>query len=192
MERIERRWQRRTDSTRDQSPETFEPVTVSEQLVVMSDPVSLWRLVWDPATSALVLDQVVSAFAVPGTPAGQVGEMQMQMSPALGRHLSVEQYRSCPHVAQRAGSHVRQPRGLGFDLPVAGGTDCPATPRPYANHQQRSSSADRPPAAHRRQHPRAVPVFRRVPGAAYPTRFRRCNCPGWSAPGLDRAQLAAV
>lgn len=40
MERIERRWQQRTDSTRDQSPETLETVTVSEQLVVRSDPVA--------------------------------------------------------------------------------------------------------------------------------------------------------
>lgn len=52
---------------------------VSEQTTVMADPSHLWDLVWNPATSPLVLDHVVAAFTLPGTPARQVGEMQLNI-----------------------------------------------------------------------------------------------------------------
>ena len=54
-------------------------LAVSEQVTVMVDPVHLWRLVWDPATSPLVLDDVVSGFTLPGSPVRQVGEMQLHV-----------------------------------------------------------------------------------------------------------------
>lgn len=80
MNRLEGRWQRRqNDSSQRESLSTV-TLAVREQVTVMGvAPDRLWRLVWDPATSTLVLDQVVSAFTVPGTPAWKVGEMQMHI-----------------------------------------------------------------------------------------------------------------
>ena len=79
MDRLSERWQHRRDGEpREQSP-ALVPLTVSEQVPVMVDADRLWRLVWDPATSPLVFDHVVSAFTLPGTPAGQVGELQMSV-----------------------------------------------------------------------------------------------------------------
>jgi hypothetical protein len=75
MERLERRWQQRSAG----APQDLVPVRVSEQVTVMADPARLWQLVWDPATSPLVMDHVVSAFTVPGTPVRQVGEMQINI-----------------------------------------------------------------------------------------------------------------
>jgi hypothetical protein len=76
MRRFEDRWQARQAGAPQQP---MVSVTVSEQVTVMVQPEKLWRLVWDPATSPLVSDDVVSAFTLPGTPAGQVGEMQMNV-----------------------------------------------------------------------------------------------------------------
>ncbi len=81
MARLADRWQRRQESqTWQQHQQPYVTVAVSEQVTVAGvDPAQLWRLVWDPATSPLVLDHVVAAFTVPGTPAGKVGEMQMHI-----------------------------------------------------------------------------------------------------------------
>ena len=79
MDRLSERWQHRRDGEPREQPPAMVPVTVSEQVPVMVDADRLWRLVWDPATSPLVFDHVVSAFTLPGTPAGQVGELQMSV-----------------------------------------------------------------------------------------------------------------
>ena len=79
MDRLSDRWQHRREGAPGEQPPAMVPLTVSEQVTVMVDAERLWRLVWDPATSVLVFDHVVSAFALPGTPAGQVGEMQMSV-----------------------------------------------------------------------------------------------------------------
>ena len=77
MGRFEDRWQSRQDGAAQQ--QSMVSVTVNEQITVMVQPDKLWRLVWDPATTPLVSDDVVAAFTLPGTPAGQVGEMQMNV-----------------------------------------------------------------------------------------------------------------
>lgn len=81
MDRLADRWQRRQEGEPQQNPQqAYVTVAVSEQVTVAGvDPAQLWQLVWDPATSPLVLDHVVAAFTVPGTPAGRVGEMQMHI-----------------------------------------------------------------------------------------------------------------
>lgn len=79
-ERFDERWQRRQKPSTQQQTTAVTGLTVSEQIVINGvDPDRLWRLVWDPSTSPLVLDHVVSAFTLPGTPAGRVGEMQMHV-----------------------------------------------------------------------------------------------------------------
>lgn len=81
MDRLADRWQRRQEGQPQQHhQQPYVTVAVSEQVTVAGvDPGQLWQLVWDPATSPLVLDHVVAAFTVPGTPAGKVGEMQMHI-----------------------------------------------------------------------------------------------------------------
>ena len=79
MDRFEQRWQQRRVGAPQEMAQAMVTVTVSEQVTVMVNPEGLWRLVWDPATSPLVLDHVVSAFTLPGSPCGQVGEMQMSV-----------------------------------------------------------------------------------------------------------------
>ena len=79
MDRLSERWQHRRDGAPREQPPAMVPVTVSEQVTVKADADRLWRLVWDPATSPLVFDHVMSAFTLPGTPAGKVGEMQMHV-----------------------------------------------------------------------------------------------------------------
>ena len=79
MDRLSERWQHRRHGEPREQPPAREPVAVSEEMPVMVDADRLWRLVWDPATSPLVFDHVVSAFTLPGTPAGQVGELQMSV-----------------------------------------------------------------------------------------------------------------
>lgn len=78
MDRLEGRWNNRTRGPAPQ--QELATITVSEQVAIAGvHPDQLWRLVWDPTTSPLVLDHVRSAFTVPGTPAGKVGEMQMHI-----------------------------------------------------------------------------------------------------------------
>ena len=79
MDGLSSRWQRRREGMDQSQPPAMVPLTVSEQVTVMVDPAKVWHLVWDPATSPLVLDHVVTAFTMPGTPPGQVGEMQIHV-----------------------------------------------------------------------------------------------------------------
>lgn len=87
MDRFEKRWrQRRHQAPGGPGPATV-TVTVSKQVAVRVDPDRLWQLVWDPATSTLVLDEVVAAFTLAGTPARQVGEMQVHIVAGEGGKL---------------------------------------------------------------------------------------------------------
>lgn len=78
LDRFEDRWKNRSRGATPQP--ALVTVTVCEQVLIDgAAPDSIWRLVWDPATSPLVLDNVVAAFTIPGTPPGKVGEMQMHV-----------------------------------------------------------------------------------------------------------------
>lgn len=87
MDRFEKRWRQRQDGAPGGPGPATVTVTVSKQVAVRVDPDRLWDLVWDPATSPLVLDEVVAAFTLPGTPAGQVGEMQVNIVAGEGGTL---------------------------------------------------------------------------------------------------------
>ncbi len=68
MEKMERRWtERRLD---------LEPVTASVSVRLTSNVDRVWAFLMAPELAHLTDPAVVSAFRVPGTPAGEVGEQQ--------------------------------------------------------------------------------------------------------------------
>lgn len=72
-ENAERRWSQRTAPT-----STNEVVvTVSAQAAIPRPAGIVWEFVWDPASSVLTGDNVVAGFTMPGTPVGEVGEVQV-------------------------------------------------------------------------------------------------------------------
>ena len=87
MDRFEKRWRQRQDGAPGGPGPATVTVTVSKQVAVRVTSDRLWDLVWDPATSPLVLDEVVAAFTLPGTPARQVGEMQVHIVAGEGGTL---------------------------------------------------------------------------------------------------------
>jgi hypothetical protein len=53
-----------------------ERATITAQTAIAAPAGRVWALAWDPATSLLTDEGVSYSFTVPGTPAGQVGEIQ--------------------------------------------------------------------------------------------------------------------
>lgn len=87
LNRLEDRWKNRSRDAASQ--QALVTVTVCEEVAIADvAPDVVWQLVWNPATSPLVLDNVLAAFTVPGTPSGKVGEMQMHIVKGPGETLT--------------------------------------------------------------------------------------------------------
>jgi hypothetical protein len=62
----------------------LESVAVTAQAAIAAPADQVWTLAWDPATSVLTEEGTTRAFTVPGTPAGQVGEIQCHVQTLPG------------------------------------------------------------------------------------------------------------
>lgn len=71
-ERAEARFNARRSSDR----QALKPVEESAQVAIPLPANVVWDFVWRAETAPLVSDNVVQAFTVPGTPIGEVGEIQ--------------------------------------------------------------------------------------------------------------------
>lgn len=86
-EAAERRWAERL------APSVSDPqmITVSSQAAIPRPASEVWAFVHDPASSVLTIDNVVQGFTMPGTPVGEVGEVQVLVMrlPPSGRLVGI-------------------------------------------------------------------------------------------------------
>lgn len=77
---LQQRWERRQqEQPADAPPAEPRPLSVTERIFIARPAEDVWAFVQPAETSVFTDDRVVRAFTVPGTPVGDVGEIQCQV-----------------------------------------------------------------------------------------------------------------
>ncbi|MHA3838282.1 SRPBCC family protein [Terrabacter sp. AAH1] len=83
MQKLEKRWEARQDG--------LEPLTVTTSIEIDATVDEIWAFLSDPRSAMLTSPNVIKAFAVPGTPEGEVGGQQcvvMNVGGRMSAHIS--------------------------------------------------------------------------------------------------------
>jgi hypothetical protein len=101
-----------------------EPVRVEESVTfeVPRGAVEVWDFMWDPQSLHVIEQEVTYAGTLPGTPAGQVGEVQVSM-----HHTGLERQLTALEVVAMEPGRMAMTRTLTAALPSGGRLDVEPT-----------------------------------------------------------------
>jgi len=92
MQKLEKRWESRQDG--------LEPLTVTTSVAIAAPVEEIWAFLSDPRSAMLTSPNVIKAFAVPGTPEGEVGGQNciiMNVGGRLSAHINEIVAVEAPH-----------------------------------------------------------------------------------------------